>query len=166
MKKILYLASSVNGYIAKNDNSTEWSDEEWEEYKRRINEVKALIIGRTTYDIMLQDGVFDSLHATIAVITHRPIEEDFALPFTSLSEAIAYLENQGHEAVNIAGGKEINTMLLEKELVDEVVIDIEPFLYGSGIPFFHDSTISLRLELLNFTKLSNDSIQLHYKVVQ
>ena len=48
MKVILYMAISANGYIAKLNHDTPWSDEELQSYSEKVKEAGNLIIGRTT----------------------------------------------------------------------------------------------------------------------
>ena len=46
MKIILYMAATVNGYIAKIDDDTDWiSAEEWDSYSNIIRKTGAMIIG-------------------------------------------------------------------------------------------------------------------------
>ena len=52
MKVVLYMAMSVNGCIAKENNETPWSDAVWESYYKIAKQFKAIILGRKTYEIM------------------------------------------------------------------------------------------------------------------
>ena len=52
MQLILYMATTVNGYIADEDGETPWSQAVWESYYRLAKEFKAIIVGRKTYEIM------------------------------------------------------------------------------------------------------------------
>lgn len=45
MKLTLYMAQSLNGFIAKENNSTPWSDECWESYSNICSKYPAIIIG-------------------------------------------------------------------------------------------------------------------------
>ena len=40
MKVILYMAMSVNGYVATEQDETPWSDEEWESYHNAVMKAK------------------------------------------------------------------------------------------------------------------------------
>ena len=52
MHVILYMATSVNGYIAKLDHDTPWSEEEFDSFASKVKEVGNLIIGKTTFDLI------------------------------------------------------------------------------------------------------------------
>ena len=47
MKVILYMAISVNGYIAKPDHDTPWTQEEFGSYADKVKEIGNLIIYAT-----------------------------------------------------------------------------------------------------------------------
>ncbi len=55
---------------------------------------------------------------------------------------------------------------MEKGLVDEIYLDIEPFVFGSGIKLFADGEWENKLKLLGTKLLSRNTIQLHYKVIK
>ena len=48
-------------------------------------------------------------------------------------------------------------------LVDEIVINIEPYVLGRGIKIFSEETFENKLQLIKVTKL-NGIVQLHYKI--
>jgi len=51
------MAMSVNGYIAKENGETHWSDEEWRSFSEKVKEFACIIIGRKTYEIMRGERV-------------------------------------------------------------------------------------------------------------
>jgi dihydrofolate reductase len=55
---------------------------------------------------------------------------------------------------------------MAENLVDEMYLDIEPLAFGKGLPLFNGVDFERRLELLDTKKISDDEIQLHYRVVK
>lgn len=167
MKTILYMAISANGYIARADDSTPWSVEEWERFRTAVARAGTLIVGRRTFDIMSSDGEFaNSLgNPDIVVMTHRRLPDDTtAHAAGTFDEAIAYLTGRGHAEALIAGGSEINARVLHQ--LHEVHLDVEPFIFGSGKPLFAPLDSSLNLELLSCERYGTDGVHLHYRVVR
>lgn len=46
MKVVLYMATSINGYIATTNHETPWSDQEFESYSNKVKEVGNLVLGK------------------------------------------------------------------------------------------------------------------------
>lgn len=172
MKVVLYMAISVNGYIAKENDDTSWvSETEWKGYSDMIKKAGNMIIGRRTYEIMLRNDEFNKSELT--KIKTVVISNDASLPIhnskfvfiaKSSKEAIDILRKQGFKTIMICGGGELNSSFIKENLMDEIYLDIEPIVFGSGIKLFSDSIFESRLELLETKKISDNEIQLHYKV--
>ena len=97
------MASTINGFIASENHDTPWSDEERESYKNIVKKHKALIIGKTTYDIMKVHG-FDVLdNPTIVVMSHQSLDlPDNIICAKTPTEAIQIFEEKGFENVVLA----------------------------------------------------------------
>ena len=55
---------------------------------------------------------------------------------------------------------------MKNRLVDEMIIDIEPFVLGNGIRIFSREDFESKLKLLDVKKLKSGILQLHYKVIK
>lgn len=55
---------------------------------------------------------------------------------------------------------------MQENLVDELYLDIEPVIFGSGMPLFAVADFERKLQLIETKKLSVDELQLHYKVMK
>ena len=73
---------------------------------------------------------------------------------------------QDFEEVVVAGGGILNNSFIEKNLIDEIYIDIEPIIITNGIPLFFGKEIVVNLKLIGQKKISESEIQLHYKVIK
>ena len=168
MKVILYMAMAANGYIARGDNSIAWSDVEWQEYARVVKETGAYIIGATTYQMMKEENEFDKIgNPAMCVLTHSAKEDDGAVMFAvTPEEALAKLGARGFTKVIVGGGSQCNAAFLKADLVDEIILDVEPMMFGNGLPLFSTCALEVPLELIDTKKLSENELQLHYRVVK
>jgi len=76
------------------------------------------------------------------------------------------MKAKGFKEVLLGGGSYTNATFLREGLIDEIIIDIEPFIFGKGIKLFAESQQELKLELIKTEKLSKDTIRLHYNVIK
>ncbi len=165
MKVVLYMAITANGYIAKENDETPWSDEEWKSFSEKVKEIKNLVIGRKTFDIMEQGKEFQKIGNPFTVIVSNQKENNFNF-VNSPEQAINLLKEKGFSEVLVAGGGLLNSSFMQKGLVDEIYLDVEPFLFGKGIQLFAKNDFETKLELLETKQLSKNVIQLHYKVLK
>lgn len=170
MKVILYLAQTVNGMIAKEDDDTPWSQEEWQAYADMAKMVGNIIIGRRTYELMMTDNSFDDIGnpQTVVLTSNKEIEtKSGSISFAdSPQNALLLLESRNVTTVIVGGGAKTNSSFLKENLIDEIILDVEPLIFGRGIALFASEDFEAKLELLKTKKLNQNTIQLHYKVLK
>lgn len=168
MKVVLYMAMTVNGMIAGEDDRTPWSEEEWESYNSIVKKFGNLVIGRRTYDLMSRDDSFSKLNnPAVVVLTSKKLKyEGNAIFVKSPIDAIEVLGERGFKEILIGGGGKVNSSFLKKCLVDEIILDVEPLVFGKGIRLFAEDDFEAKLKLLKTKKLSDNTIQLRYKVMR
>ena len=163
------MAITANGFIASETHDTPWTDEEWTSYSSKVKEVGNLVVGKVTYDLMINDGSYDRLgNPTVVCLTTATdtssVDNHFFVK--DFSSATKLLEERGFAVVLVGGGGSCDTAALESGLLDEIYLDIEPILFGKGIPLFRPSRIDLKLQLIDTKKVGASGVQLHYKVVK
>src|SRR3990167_1927548 len=168
MKIILYMCITANGYIAKEDDNTNWiSGEEWDSYSKMIRRAGCMVVGHRTYDILTKQPEFSELSAVKVVIVSNNkvtiISENHVIANNPAS-AINLLKD--FDEVIIAGGGKLNSSFGVEGLVDEMYLDIEPLVFGKGIQLFSPADFENKLELIETNKLSKNTLQLHYKVLK
>lgn len=168
MQVILYMATTVNGYIAKENNETPWSDEEWQSFSKFVKEIKNIVIGKNTYEIMKKDDEFSKIGNPFTVVVSK---EDFAHNYNftiakSPKEALKILKEKNFTKALVAGGGMLNSSFMKEKLVDEIYLDVEPLIFGKGIKLFSDNDFDAKLELMGTKSLSKNTIQLHYKILK
>ena len=168
MKVILYMAATVNGFIAKENDDTSWiSTEEWSSYSAMVRKAGNVIIGHRTYDIITKQPEFSEFKDVKVIIvanqnftTLRPTH----IVVRSPAEALEKLNDVAE--VIVAGGSILNAAFLKNHLVDEIYLHLEPIIFGKGIPLFDVSDFENRLQLIGTKQISKNEIQLHYKVIK
>lgn len=170
-KVILYIATSLDGYIAKaNDDISFLSIVEQEGqdygYSDFIKTVDAVIVGRRTYDKVISMG-FDFPHTDkdSYIITRAPRPNIGSVKFYSgdLKLLVDKLKSEDGKNIFCDGGAEIVNELLKANLIDEFIISVIPILLGNGIKLFRDKRLEQKLELVSVKSFDKGLTQLHYK---
>lgn len=170
-KVILYIASSLDGYIAKpNDDlsflSIVQQDGEDYGYADFVKSVDTVILGRKTYDwVMTQVPEFPHADKNSFIITRtsRPSVGKTNFYTDNLKDLILRLKSEQGKNIFIDGGAEIVNELLKENLIDEFIISIIPILVGSGTKLFKDGRPEQKLELISTKQFDKGLTQLHYK---
>ena len=170
-KVILYIAASLDGYIAKpNDDLSFLSivEKEGEDYGYAdfVNSVDTVIMGRKTYDwIMKQVPAFPHAGKNSYIITRTTRENIGKTIFYTgkLKGLILKVKSEKGETIFVDGGAEIVNELLKENLIDEFIISIIPVLIGDGIKLFKDGRPEQQLELVSVKQFEKGLVQLHYK---
>ena len=76
------------------------------------------------------------------------------------------LKNNGVEEAIIGGGRAVAHSFIREQLVDYMIIDLQPVAFGVGTPVFGDAMDMLRLKLLDSRHLNDDALRLRYQVVR
>ncbi len=169
---ILYIAMSLDGYIAKPDGDLSWLsvvEKEGEDYgyHKFVASVDTVIVGRKTYDKVLSMG-FDYPHQDKIsyIITRTPKASIGNIHFYTddVRELVKKLKSVPGKNIYCDGGAEIVNLLLENNLFDELVISIIPVLLGSGIRLFKDGRPENKLQLVSSESFESGLVQVHYKV--
>jgi dihydrofolate reductase len=170
-KVILYIATSLDGYIAKpNDNLDFLSivEQEGEDYGYAsfIESVDTVILGRRTYDwIMKHVPEFHHADKKSYIITRtaKPPIGNTSYYTGNLKDLILKLKGETGKNIFIDGGAQIVNELLKENLIDEFVISIIPILVGDGIKLFSNGRPEQKLTLISSKQFVTGLTQLHYK---
>jgi dihydrofolate reductase len=168
MKIIIYLAASANGLISNNRNVPDWLSPEYGEGFMAISQrTQAVIMGKTTYNILSPDYL-PLKEGSLVVLTHdtnaTPPQSNVLFTSDGPEEIIAGLTSKGHTEAVIIGGTQTVGAFMKAGLVNEIILVVEPVLFGSGLPLVEDAEFEYQLALLDVKKLNNNTIQLHYEV--
>ncbi|MGC3977118.1 MAG: dihydrofolate reductase family protein [Paludibacteraceae bacterium] len=171
-KLVLYIASSLDGFIAKpNDDLSflglvkkEGEDYGYEDF---ISTVDTVILGRKTYDWVTKNAPeFPHNDKETYVITRSTTEKKGNITFYngSLIDLILLLKSKNGKNIFCDGGAEIVNELFKYKLMDEMVLSIIPIMVGNGKKLFHLDIPEQELTLLSAKSFDTGLVQLHYKV--
>jgi dihydrofolate reductase len=171
MNVTLYMAVSADGFIARKDDSTPWSDEEWAAFLTEVHSVGNMVIGRRTFESILErSSSFEEYGSAVLVVVSKSMRDSEAYPnvlvVDSPEAALRLLDERGFSCSLLAGGATLNAAFLKSGLVDTLVLDVEPRLLGSGLRLFAGEVPERDLQLNEVRNLSEQSIQLRYSVVK
>lgn len=172
-KAIVYIASSLDGFIAKpNDDLGFLSmvEKEGEDYGYTtfIESVDIVILGRKTYDwVMSQVPEFPHSGIPTYVITRsaRPAIGTLVFYTGNLRELVTRLKHERGKHIFIDGGSEIVNALLQHGLIDEIILSVIPVLLGEGVSLFAKGRPEQSLQLLEAKSYATGLVQLHYRCV-
>lgn len=168
MTKILvYIASSLDGYIAREDGGVDWlpesSDSSYDAFYKSIDTV---IMGKTTYDQVLTFGDYPYKDKKSFVFTRTSKDNDPNVEFVSDVEKFVKDGFPGAgDNIWLVGGAKIIALFLNLGVVDEIITTIIPVLLGKGIPLFQNIEDERNLELVK-TEKYGQLVDLHYKVLK
>ncbi|WP_247232291.1 dihydrofolate reductase family protein [Telluribacter sp. SYSU D00476] len=172
MKKlILYIATSLDGYIAQpNDDLSFLSrvQQPGEDYGYAdfVATVDTVIMGRKTYDWVM-NKVPEFPHADKAAYiltrTERPRIGNTTFYTGNLKDLVLRLKQEDGKHIFCDGGAEVVNELLKEGLLDELIISVVPTLVGNGTRLFKDGRPEQELELVSARAFESGLTQLHYR---
>ena len=162
------MAISANGYIAREDDDTGWiSGEEWNSYSKAARKSGCLVVGHRTYDILTKQPEYEELEKVkIVVVSNKNFKTLVPnhLIAKNPEEALNLLTD--FKEALVAGGGILNSSFMKENLIDEIYLDVEPLILGKGIHMFEDADFEAKLVFVGTKKLSDNEVQLHYKVIK
>ena len=174
MKASVYIATSLDGFIARPDGDINWLGELSEDgedygYQEFIDTVDFLVMGRNTYDKVLSFGQWP-YSKPVVVLTNRPLTraDDLAKSVETMSgspaDIVDALSKRGVEHLYIDGGKTIQNFL-DANLIQRIIITKIPILLGEGIPLFGPLHKDFRLKHVGTQTFADGNVQSEYEVV-
>ncbi|MGF6928831.1 dihydrofolate reductase [Chitinophaga sp. W2I13] len=169
MKIVIYLAASANGMISNKRNVPDWLSPEYGEgFMAICQRTQAVIMGKTTYNI-LAPNYLPIKEGSLVVLTHdtsaTPAQSNVLFTSDGPEKIVAQLAAKGHTEAVIIGGTQTVSAFMKAGLVNEIILVVEPVLFGSGLPLVSGLEFENRLELLDVKKLNNNTVQVHYKLL-
>ena len=165
-----YIASSLDGFIADEDEGLEWlysAEAELGEhhYDQFIKGIRTIVMGRSTYDWLVRSGMAWAYGAQrVLVVTSRPIEDPIGALETrsDIDELIAELRGLNDGDVWILGGGKLQMAFIERGALDEIEVYFASALIGGGYPLFPPTGHKATLKLLSAKALGVGMARLHY----
>ncbi|NKB70941.1 MAG: dihydrofolate reductase [Candidatus Latescibacteria bacterium] len=168
----VYIAASIDGYIATKDGGIDWlheqpnpsnSDYGYAEFMKNID---ALVMGRNSFEKVLTFGQWPyekKVFVLSSVLTEVPDELIGKVELLSgpLNDILSAVRSRGFDNLYIDGGVVIQRFLAE-DLIDELIVTRIPILLGSGIPLFGSLDTPLRFVHKHTEIYDNALVKSHF----
>ena len=166
----LYIASSLDGFIATSDGSVEWLNPYFSAefgYDAFYAGVGSLVMGRATYEQVCGFGDWAFTGKRTVVLSRstsfpEPISPDISFYNGALPALCAELKRSAPGNIWLMGGGEVIRSFLQAERVDEILLFVMPVLLGTGVPLFLDTGRQITLALKQVERFENGAALLHY----
>lgn len=172
MKVSAFIATSLDGYIAREDGNLDWLQQEPVEgedfgFSAFFGSCSTLILGRGTYETVLGFGEWPYGNKRVIVLssslTEAPENLTDRVSFYSgeLKPLVEELEKEGETRLYVDGGKTIQAFLNEG-LLDDITINLIPIIIGSGISLFGPVEKDILLKHRKTVVYDNGFVQMTY----
>lgn len=174
MSNIVFIATSLDGYIAGKNNEVDWLEsipnpENLDMgFSNHMQNIDALVMGRNTMELVVNMGVDWPYNKPVFVLsntlTHAPkgLENKVYPVNGDLKSIVKNLNQQGYNKLYIDGGLTIQSFL-KQGLIDEMIITTIPILLGDGIPLFGNLNAPIEFRCIRSECYSNGIAQNHYR---
>lgn len=174
VKCSVFIAMSLDGYIARPDGSIDWLTDVVEDgedygYQQFYSSVDCLVIGRKTYEMALSLARWPYSGRKVVVLSsNRTSSEnrtgtDVLMMSSTPEKVLEELETMGFKHAYIDGGKTIQSFL-RAGLINEMTVTIIPVLLGDGIRLFGAVDADIQLQHIDTRSFLNGFIRARYKV--
>lgn len=138
----VFIATSIDGFIARPDGSIDWLTERGKQagdtgYDEFMAAIDTVVLGRNTYEKVLTFGFwpYDGKQVEVLSTTLAADADERVIVHRTLDGLVQTLEDRGAKRVYADGGQIVQTFL-RSGLLNELTITVVPVLLGSGIPLF------------------------------
>lgn len=173
MKNIVYIATSLDGFIADRNGEIEWLTsippvpETFAGFTALLDSVDAVLMGRNTFETVLGFEMEWVYSKPVYVWTSKSLEipevlkDKVFLVHGEVNAVVEYLKNQNIKNLYVDGGRTIQSFI-QYDLVHELIITLVPVVLGGGSRLFGETSEHLQFKLNNVLKFDNQLVQLHY----
>lgn len=173
MRSLIYhVASTLDGFIAHRDHSIDGFITEGAlvtDYLEALkNDYDVALMGRKTYEFGLRFGVSNPYPWMQQYVFSRTLgnspDPNVHLISEGVVDRITELKQGDGKAIYLCGGATLAAELLANHLIDEIMVKLNPILFGSGISLFSSTIQQTTLRLLNSKTYESGAMLLRYQV--
>jgi dihydrofolate reductase len=173
MKCKVYIATSLDGYIADKNNKIDWLMETPNPtnddfgFSEFMDSIDALIMGKNTFETVNSFDCEWPYSKPVYVLSSslKEIPEDLEnkvfLVNSSTEKLLKLMEEKAYKNLYIDGGRVIQSFL-KKDLIDELILTKIPILLGGGVPLFSHLDKELRFNHIKTEVLLGELVKSHY----
>ncbi|WP_194191524.1 dihydrofolate reductase family protein [Clostridium chrysemydis] len=167
-KCVLYVAMSLDGYIADINGGVDWlnqvqgdgSDNGFCEFSQTVDTV---IMGRKSYEQILTFGnwPYKDMDAYVFSQTLEKACENIKVVNRNAAEFLKDIRKNDGRDIWLLGGAELIDEFIKQNLIDEYIVSIIPTILGGGISLFKDNRPLTQLTLIK-KETFGDIVQVTY----
>jgi dihydrofolate reductase len=172
MKITYYVASSLDGYIAKEDGDVSWLDElaislEETGYDEFYSTVGALVMGRNTYDMIQSFGSWPYGEKPTWICTAKEVA---AIDGCNLQhgktpqDVIKEAHDHGISHLWLVGGGKLASSFLEEKLLTHLSISQMPIILGGGTKLFGKLQNPVKIQKISIKPQKSGFTQMEFLV--
>ncbi|WP_305768735.1 dihydrofolate reductase family protein [Candidatus Epulonipiscium viviparus] len=172
-KVIVYIAMSLDGYIADENGGVNWLHGDGSDIKNIgsflefIETVDTVILGSTTYDQIVnelspKEWAYKGKQTYVLTNKEYNSREEIIFTNQNIGMLIDNIKKKNNKNIWICGGANIISQFHNENLIDEYWITIIPIILGNGLRLFNAKNIAVNLKLLA-TRSYNGIVDLKYK---
>lgn len=177
MKISVYIATSLDGFIARIDGKLDWLQHDPGDEDYGFNEffeaIDTMVMGRGTYEFVAgtNQWIYEGKRTIVLSSTLRDsdiakhLAEKIELLSVEPEDIATKLESEGATHVYVDGGVTIQRFL-RAGLVDELIVSRMPVLLGSGIPLYGELDADIQLEHIETKDYPSGLVQSIYARTQ
>jgi dihydrofolate reductase len=171
----LHVVSSLDGIIAKKDNSVSWLDSSGDVYEKGVSDdsaeevveaIDCFVLGSRTYEHALELGWPYGDTPTVVITTRELPCTRTSVEFYSgdLRRLVDEILGPRYGNIWLVGGAMLCQSFLRLGLVDEIRLSIMPVLLGDGLRLFDNSFIEQRCRLKSVVAYKTGIVELSYQL--
>jgi dihydrofolate reductase len=162
-----YVATSIDGRIASGSHSgVNWtSREDWNFFQKSLLKYDAIIAGHNTF--MVAKKRLEKRNTIVITSKVSTVKTDNKVVFINPKNTNVknFINKKGYKKVAVIGGGHIYDFCLKNQMLDDIYVTIEPFVFTAGVTMFQGAYFrKYRFSLESIKKLNkNGTILLKYK---
>jgi dihydrofolate reductase len=168
---IYYVASSIDGYIADKNGNVDWLDlvdleKDDHGFNAFYDDVDALIMGRTSYQQILDFGEWPYPGKPCWVMSSQDIRSDYdnvSITSQTPADLLDSIRQQLPGNTWLVGGGKLAQAFHDAGLIDEYFISLIPYILGEGIPLLAEAASPGELRLIESIAHDSGVVQLRYR---
>ncbi len=177
-KVSVFIATSLDGYIARLDGDVSWlheaeplPDGEDGGFGEFFASVDVLVMGRGSFEKVLEFDPWPYGTKPVIVLSKSltKVPEDLRdlvkIDTSAPQEFVDKMSREGYKRIYLDGGKVIQSFLCEG-LVDDMVLTTIPVLIGEGRPLFGPLEKDVSVRLIESKSWANGFVQSKYQVLK
>jgi dihydrofolate reductase len=178
LKITIHMVSSLDGYIAKKDNSVSWFETS-DNYEKGVSgqnpeeflkTIECYVMGSRTYEHAMElsksfGWAYGDTPTIVATNRNLPIDRrNIEFYSGDLNKLVNERLKPNYKNVWLVGGAKLTKDFIRLNLADEIRQTILPIMLGDGTPFFDQIGREQALHLKNVTAYKSGIVELCYEI--